>query len=417
MNIATIKPIQHKNPQYYEYKLDKYKDMTSLALRELDKQVAEESGDYNLERDSLEFMDNYFMNTAEQEFLEFGKQENADPQEIKDRLPHIKPGIKHILETAENEILEGIQQHGLDVIVNGFIKKYDYSVDKAPFGQIKEVNVILNKFGIKKIPLSDNKIPMQTLVDKLKEVQELIEHDSGSESEEEEEEPEALEPVLGGAEETKQEATTTRVTRQSSKAAKEQRTEEEKDSEQQRKENKRKRFEENKRIKEEKYAEQLADPEGRLKILTEQSKDKTLTTKETQELSFLAQEVAKPTIENLSKEDRKTLANKFFLVEQDIMKANKTKLVKEEKQELNKIYEQCGLKYFKAHPNQKYSNYANTWSAFYNGVGRAIVRPYTKAFEAGQKQTKAPTFTGEVHTLKPAGGGGASGIPVQPTDI
>jgi len=69
MNIATIKPIQHKNPQYYEYKLDKYKDMTSLALRELDKQVAQESGNYNLERDSLEFMDNYFMNEAEKERL------------------------------------------------------------------------------------------------------------------------------------------------------------------------------------------------------------------------------------------------------------------------------------------------------------------------------------------------------------
>jgi hypothetical protein len=57
MNISTIKPIQHKNPQYYEYKLDKYKDMTSLALRELDKQVAEESGNYDIDKDRDEFMD------------------------------------------------------------------------------------------------------------------------------------------------------------------------------------------------------------------------------------------------------------------------------------------------------------------------------------------------------------------------
>ena len=139
-----------------------------------------------------------------------------------------------------------------------------------------------------------------------------------------------------------------------------------------------------------------------------------MTVKEIQEMGFLAQKVAQPTIQKLSKEDRKTLAQKIFMVEKEIMTANKTKLIKEEKQELNKIYEQCGLTYFKAHPNQKYSNYANTWSAFYNGIGRAIVRPYTKAFEAGQKQDKTPTFTGQVHSLQSAGGGGASGIPVQP---
>ena len=413
MNIATIKPMQHKNPQYYEYKLDKYKDMTSLALRELDKQVAEESGDYDLEKDSLEFMDNYFIKEAESELFTSGRKLGISEQDIKERLPHIKPAIKQVLQNAEFEIKEGIENEGMGRIVDGFIEKYDASDGKANVQTIKQVNVILNKFGIAKIPLSDGKVLVQTLVDKLKEVKELIDHDSDSESEYEEE-LEALEPDESGAQESKQ--TEGRVTRQSSAEAKAKRTEEEKDSEQQIKENKRRKREENKRIKEEKYAEQLADPEGRLKILTEQNKNKVMDVKEIQEMGFLAKKVAQPTIEQLSKEDRKTLAQKIFMIENEIMKEDKSKLIKEEKQEINKVYSQCGLKYFKAHPNQKYSNYANTWSAFYNGIGSTIVRPYTKAFEAGQQQTKSTFKPVEVHTLKSAGGGGTSAIPVEPTN-
>ena len=201
MNIATIKPMQHKNPQYYEYKLDKYKDMTSLALRELDKQVVEESGDYNLERDSLEFMDIWTLNEAEKELNKIGMEEfkerkgadltREEEDMVKETTKRRIPDLKKSLDDAQAEVLQSINDNGMIHTINEVIAEVKKHVDGLPEPElVKKVNIILNKYGEKKLPPKTSK---EELINKLKHVKakyEGMESDSDEEIEEENKEDE-----------------------------------------------------------------------------------------------------------------------------------------------------------------------------------------------------------------------------------
>jgi hypothetical protein len=213
--------------------------------------------------------------------------------------------------------------------------------------------------------------------------------------EEEEEEKDESPPT----EETKG---STRVTRQSSDDDHEEREREEEERAQKLKEAK-----EIKNAQKKEQKEALAKTaEGRLREL-HKMKGKP-TDQQLREIVILEKLVADNILKELTLEQTEDLYQDIEIINGFMYKDREDDLSRGEKQALNNIYKKFGLgDYYKAPPRAHYQTYYNLWSKFIIGVGRRVTNKYSKAVEIGKKQSKAPTFTGQVQTLQSSGGGGA----------